>query len=137
MLGSFPITKVDQIIRRTLYSAGAVCILGITAAVVVGYPLVAPGLVVGYVMAVFNHRVFQASALRFITEEGVVQRKPFAGTVFLRLGVCTAVAIALLIFVQPMGWGVIAALAIFQGMLLFNSIVALVRYQREGIPDAT
>jgi hypothetical protein len=136
VLHSFPITQVDQIIRRTLWSAGAIAVLGITAAIVLGSPLVAPGVAIGFVMAVFNHRAFQASALRYISQEGKVRRKPFAGSVFLRLGVCTAVAVALLIFVQPMGWGVIAALALFQGMLLTNSIVALVRYQREELRDA-
>ena len=44
-------------------------------------------------------------------------------------------ALLLLVFVQPMGWGVIGALAAFQGLLLLNAIVALIRYQREGITD--
>ncbi|MDQ6839249.1 MAG: hypothetical protein M3137_13210 [Actinomycetota bacterium] len=131
MLANFPITQVDRIMRRTLYSASAVVILGVTASIVVGYPLVAPGLVLGLGMAVINHRIFQGSAMRFITNEGTVARKPFAGSVLGRLGACTAVALLLLVFVQPMGWGVIGALAAFQAMLLLNAIVALVRYQRE------
>ncbi|MDQ2729598.1 MAG: hypothetical protein M3Y91_17445 [Actinomycetota bacterium] len=133
MLDSFPITQVDAIIRKTLWSAGGAGVLAITAAIALGYPLIAPGIVIGLVMAVLNHRVFQASALRFTTEEGKVQRKPFAGSVFLRLGLCTAVAVLLLIVVQPMGWGVIGALVMFQSLLLLNAIVALIRLQREEI----
>jgi len=137
VLANFPITQVDQIMRRTLYSAVAVVILGVTAAIVLGAPLVAPGLVIGLGMAVINHRIFQGSAMRFITDEGTVARKPFAGSVFMRLGACTVVALLLLVFVQPMGWGVIGALAVFQALLLLNAIVALVRYQREELtPDA-
>ncbi|MDQ2724856.1 MAG: hypothetical protein M3Y36_05095 [Actinomycetota bacterium] len=135
MIANFPITQVDHIMRRTLYSAFGAIVLGITASLVLGYPLVAPGLVLGLGMAVVNHRVFQGSAKRFITDEGTVARKPFAGTVFMRLGACTVVALLLLVFVQPMGWGVIGALAVFQALLLFNAIVSLIRYQREGLAD--
>ncbi len=135
MLTNFPITQVDSILRRTLWSCAGFVVLGITASIVLGAPMVAPGLVIGLGMAVVNHRLFQSSALRFINEEGVVQRKPFAGSVLFRLGMCTAVALALLVLVQPMGWGVIAALAAFQFLLLINAIAALVRYQREGLSD--
>jgi hypothetical protein len=84
-------------------------------------------------LAVANHRVFQSSALRFTTPEGVVNRKPFAGSVALRLGVCTAVAFGLLVVEQPMGWGVIGGLALFQALMLVNALVALLRYQRQQI----
>ena len=49
----------------------------------------------------------------------------------MRLGVATAVALVLLIFVRPMGWGVIGGLALFQGVMLLNALVALLRYQRK------
>ncbi len=130
MIPSFPITQVDRIVRRTLVSSGAVGLVAIVTAVVLGYPLVAPGVILGLVMAVFNHRIFQSSAMRFIDTEGAIQRKPFAGSVFLRLGACTAVAIALLVWLRPAGWGVIGGLAIFQALMLLNSIVALIGYQR-------
>lgn len=106
-----------------------------------GQPYVAPGLAVGIALAVLNHRVFQSSAMRFTSPEGVVRRKPFAGSVALRLGFCTAVAIGLLIVERPMGWGVIAGLALFQALMLINALVRLIHYQRleampPGGPDA-
>ncbi len=130
MIPNFPITQVDRIVRRTLLSSGAIGVAAIVVAIALGYPLVAPGVVIGLVMAVVNHRVFQSSAMRFIDTEGAIQRKPFAGSVFLRLGVCTAVAVALLIWIRPAGWGVIGGLALFQALMLLNSIVALIGYQR-------
>lgn len=130
MLTNFPLTQIDRVVRRTLWSSAVVCALGIAVAVGLGYPLVVPGVLIGLVLAVFNHRVFQASAMRFTTDEGQLARKPFAGSVFLRLGTCTMVAILLLVFIQPMGWGVIGALAVFQAMLLANSLVSLLQYQR-------
>ena len=116
-----------------MYSTIAVGIIAAVVAILLGQPLVAPGLALGISLAVANHRVFQSSALRFTTPEGVISRKPFAGSVALRLGACTAVAIGLLIVERPLGWGVVAGLALFQAAMLLNSIVSLVHYQRQDI----
>ena len=97
MLTAFPLTEIDRVVRRTVIAAIVVGVVGSAVAVLIGQPYFAPGLILGLVLAVANHRVFQSSALRFTTPEGVLNRKPFAGSVALRLGVCTAVAIGLLI----------------------------------------
>ena len=133
MFTTFPVAEIDSVVRRTLRSAAVAGVLGVVIAIVAGQPLVAPGLALGLVLAVLNHRVFQASAMRFTTPEGVVDRRPFAGSVFLRLGACTAVTIVTLIFIQPMGWGVIGGLALFQLLMLLNALIALLRYQRSQV----
>lgn len=118
--------------RRTAITA---IILGVIAAVIcviVGQPFVVTGLAVGLGLALVNHRVFQSSAMRFTTPDGVVNRRPFAGSVALRLGACTVVAIGLLIVDQPVGWGVIGGLALFQLTMLGSALVALFRYQRHS-----
>ena len=132
MFAEFPVIEIDAVVRRTLRSAAGVGLLAIVAAIVLGQPLVAPGVVIGLALALINHRVFQSSAQRFTTPEGKVARRPFAGSVFLRLGVCTAVAVLLLVFVRPAGWGVIGGLAVFQALLLFNSLLALFKYQKQS-----
>lgn len=131
MLTDFPLTQIDAVVRRTLRSCVLVAVVAIAAAIGLGYPLVAPGVVVGLLLAVGNHRLFQASALRYTTAEGTVERKPFAGATLVRLGAATAVAVVLLVFVRPMGWGVIGGLVAFQALLLLNAVVALIAYQRE------
>jgi hypothetical protein len=131
LLTAFPLTEVDRVVRRTVIAAIVVGVVGSAVAVLIGQPYFAPGLILGLVLAVANHRVFQSSALRFTTPEGVVNRKPFAGSVALRLGVCTAVAIGLLIVAPAVGWGVISGLAIFQALMLLNAIIALFRFQRQ------
>jgi hypothetical protein len=136
LLTAFPLTEVDRVVRRTVIAAIIVGVVGGAAAVLLGQPFVAPGLALGLVLAVANHRVFQSSALRFTTPEGVVNRKPFAGSVALRLGACTAVAIGLLIVAPAVGWGVIAGLAIFQALMLLNAVVALLRFQRQQSGEA-
>jgi hypothetical protein len=133
LLTAFPLTEIERVVRRTVIAGIIAGVLGGVAAVLLGQPLVAPGLAIGLALAVANHRVFQSSALRFTTPEGVVNRKPFAGSVALRLGACTAVAVGLLVVERPMGWGVIGGLALFQALMLVNALVALLRYQREQI----
>ena len=133
MLTAFPLSEIDRVVRRTAYSTIAVGAAAAVVAIILGQPFFAPGIALGIALAVANHRVFQSSALRFTTPEGVISRRPFAGSVALRLGACTAVAIGLLILERPMGWGVIAGLAMFQALLLLNAIVSLVRYQRQDI----
>lgn len=66
----------------------------------------------------------------------MLSRKPFAGSVALRLGVCTAVAIGLLILNPSLGWGVIGGLALFQFLMLINAIVALLQFQRRPIDES-
>ena len=135
MITAFPLTEIDRIMRRTVIAAIVVGVVGAAASVVLGQPLVAPGIALGLGLALANHRVFQSSALRFTTPEGVVNRKPFAGSVALRLGACTAVAIGLMIVERPMGWGVIAGLASFQALMLANALVALLQFQRREIGE--
>lgn len=122
-------------VRRTALTAIALGVLGAGAAMLIGQPYFVPGLGLGLVLAIFNHRVFQSSAMRFTTPDGVVNRKPFAGSVALRLGLCTLVAVGLLILEQPVGWGVVCGLALFQATMLGNAVVALIRFQRRGFTE--
>jgi uncharacterized membrane protein len=133
LLTAFPLSEVDRVVRRTVYASIAAAVVAAVVAVLLGQPYFVAGLAVGLVLAVANHRVFQSSAMRFTSAEGVIKRKPFAGSVALRLGACTVVAFGLLYLDQPVGWGVVAALALFQAMMLANALVALLRYQRQDL----
>lgn len=135
MLTAFPLTEIERVVRRTAIAAVAIGLVGSVVAVVLGQPYVVPGLALGLGLALANHRVFQSSAMRFTTVEGVISRKPFAGSVALRLGVCTVVAIGLLYLDRPVGWGVVGGLALFQATMLGNAIAALIRFQRQGFTD--
>jgi len=137
VLTAFPISEIERVVRRTAFEAIAAGIVAGAIAVIVGQEFFAPGLAIGLGLALANHRVFQSSAMRFTTPEGVVNRKPFAGSVALRLGACTVVAVGLLILKQPVGWGVITGLALFQATMLLNSIVALIRFQRNQAREGT
>ena len=135
MLTAFPLSEIERVVRRTAITSIVIGVIGAIVAVLIGQPYFVPGLGLGLVLAIFNHRVFQSSAMRFTTPEGVVNRKPFAGSVALRLGLCTVVAIGLLIVEQPVGWGVVAGLALFQATMLGAAVVALFRFQRNGFVE--
>jgi hypothetical protein len=130
MLEGFPVTEIDGVMRRTLWSAVAIGILAVGAGIGLGYPLFGPGAVIGLGLGLANNRVFQVSAARNTTSEGKINRGPFASATFLRLGAVTAVALLLMLFVRPMGWGVIAGLALFQMALLVHMLKGLLAYQR-------
>jgi uncharacterized membrane protein len=130
LLTAFPLSEIDRVVRRTAFSAIAAGIVVTGIAILLGQPYFAPGMAIGLALALANHRVFQSSAMRFTTTDGAVARKPFAGSVALRLGVCTGVAVGLLVLKAPVGWGVIVALALFQASMLFNAIISLIKYQR-------
>ena len=135
MLTAFPLNEIERVVRRTAIAAIVVGAIVSGVVALLGTPYFAPGMAIGLGLAVANHRVFQSSAMRFSTPDGVLSRKPFAGSVVLRLGVCTAVAFGLLIVDRPVGWGVVAGLAIFQATMLANALVSLLRYQRRGLTE--
>jgi hypothetical protein len=137
VLTAFPLAEIERVVRRTAIAAVVIGALGAGIAMLIGQPYFVPGLALGLILAIGNHRVFQSSAMRFTTPEGVVNRKPFAGSVALRLGVCTAIAVGLLIVEQPVGWGVVGGLALFQATMLGNALVALFRYQRRGLLEGS
>ncbi len=137
MFAGFPVLEIDAIVRRTIRGSVVAAVIAAAIAWEMHQPLVIPGLVVGLVCAIANHRLFQASAIRYIGPEGEVARRPFASATLLRLFACTAVALALLVWVRPMGWGVLIALALFQFMMLVSALLALLAHQRkQGDLDA-
>lgn len=132
MLTAFPLSEIERIVKRTAIGALITGIGACAVAVLVGYAYFAPGMILGLALAIANHRFFQSSALRFTTPDGVVNRKPFAGSVALRLGACTAVAFGLLAWKQPVGWGVVGGLVLFQAVMLANATFALLAHTRRG-----
>ena len=130
MLADFPVLYVDVIVRRTLGSCIVLGVVAVLASIVLGQPLAGVGIVLGLAGATVNHRLFQVSTVRYSSTEGHMDRKPYAGSVAARLGGITVVAFALLYFVRPMGFGMVAGLVAFQVLLMANALGALWRYQR-------
>ena len=136
MMEGFPVAEVDTVMRRTLWSAVAMGVLGVGAGIGFGFPLFGPGVVVGLAMGLVNIRFFQVSAARNTNTEGSLSRGPFATQTLLRLAVVTGVAMVLLVVLRQMGWGVLAGLIVFQMLLLINMLKALMAYNRKDAGHA-
>ena len=129
-LEGFPVSEIETVMRRSIWSSAMLGVLAVGASIALGSPLAGPGVVLGLVLGLVNHRVFQVSAARNTTAEGRVSRGPFASATLLRLGAVTGVALLLLVFVRPMGWGVIAGLVGFQMSLLVHMLRSLLAFHR-------
>ncbi|HET9060311.1 MAG TPA: ATP synthase subunit I [Acidimicrobiales bacterium] len=130
MLADFPVMYVDLIVRRTIVSSAAVGLVGVVATALLGQPLAGVGAVLGLAGAVANQRLFQLSTARYTDAEGHLDRKPYGGSVALRLGALTAIVFALLFVLRPMGFGMIAGLVVFQLLLMGSALGTIWRLQR-------
>jgi hypothetical protein len=137
MLADFPVLQVDAVVRRTLGSCAVVAVVAFGLAIAFSQVLAGAGVLIGLGGAVANHRLFQISTARYSTAEGHLQRRPYAGSVLARLGALTAIAVALLYLVRPMGFGMIGGLVAFQVLLMANALGALWRYQRAQLAGAS
>ena len=138
MFAGFPVAEVERVVRRTVYVAIGLAALALGASIALGYLLVGIGVVIGLGLGLLNNRLFTASASHVTTSEGTLQKKPFAASVLLRLGLVTVVAIGLMVLVRPLGWGIIVGLVAFQGVLMVVAARAVLHYQRSdpGAADA-
>ena len=129
MFTDLPVMHTDLIVRRTIVLSAALAVVALAALLLLGQPLAGLGVLIGVGAALGNHRLFQKSTVRY-TATGSLQRRPFAGSVALRLALVTAIAIALVYFVRPAGFGMLGGLLLFQGALMGSALGALWRYQR-------
>ncbi|HET9732405.1 MAG TPA: hypothetical protein VFP54_06980 [Acidimicrobiales bacterium] len=129
-------SEVEGVVRRTMGSALILGVLAVAGSVTLGHPLVGVGAVAGLATGLLNNRVYQATAARFTSDDGRIDRRPFGATVLGRLGLISAVALVLVWLARPVGWGMIGGLAVFQMLLLFNMLGALLAYQRTHAGDA-
>jgi hypothetical protein len=121
--------------RRTLFTA-----LGVGAAALVGLSLAhqyAAGLLlcVGMGLGAYNSGRVVRSAARYGAGAPTGDAPPrgrIIGGVFGRLMMITGVALLLLVAVRPGGWGAVAGLAVFQLLLLGNSLAPMVRQVRRS-----
>jgi len=130
MLPDFPVAYVDVIVKRTIGSCVILAVVAFVVALLLGQYLAGVGVVLGLAGATVNHRLFQVSTAHYSNSEGHLRRRPYFGSVAGRLGALTAIAFALLYFVRPMGFGMVAGLVVFQLLLMGNALGSLWRYQR-------
>ena len=127
MLQALSIPQISRVARRTALSALGVGVVALGACAVVGYALAGVGVCLGLALALANFRFTGAATARAARAQRSGYRRPLAMNTLARLGAVTAIAVALLLLDEQIGFGVLVGLAVFQFVLLANMTVSLLR----------
>lgn len=119
--------------RRTVYSAIAVGVVALVLCTLAHQYAAGLLLCVGLGLGAYNSGMVARSSSRYATgaTEGTAPPKGrIIGGVFGRLLAITALALLLLVAVRPGGWGAVAGLAVFQLLLVGNSLAPMIKEVR-------
>jgi len=121
--------RLGRALRRTRLGAWALGVIALVVGGLVGEPLGGMGVVVGLVGGALNTRSIDGAVarLRGLGAEVKATRKPLVARTIGRLGVVTAVVIALLIVAAPVGLGMLLGLVLYQGLFLASMLGAVIR----------
>ncbi|MHB2023960.1 MAG: hypothetical protein ACYCO3_11615 [Mycobacteriales bacterium] len=119
--------------RRTILTAVAVGAAGLVGLTLDHQYAAGLLLCVGLGLGAYNSGMVARAAARYAVEapEGTAPpRGRIVSGVFARLLAITAVALVLLFAVRPGGWGAVAGLAVFQLLLVGNSLAPMIKEVR-------
>jgi hypothetical protein len=127
MFAHFSLPQISTVARRTVLVASGVGIVALVIGVVSGYPLVGLGVCLGLSMALVNFRLISRATVKAAASSDENKRRPLAFNTLGRLGVISVIALGITFFVQPLGFGTLIGLALFQFSLLANVVVTMLR----------
>jgi hypothetical protein len=132
LFSSFSLPQISTVARRTALVACAVGLVALVVGVVAGYPLVGLGVCLGLSMALVNFRLISRATVKAAASPEENKRRPLAFNTLGRLGVISVIALGITFFVEPLGFGILVGLAVFQFTLLGNVVVAMLRHPLMG-----
>jgi hypothetical protein len=127
LFAQFSVPQISVVARRTVLVAAAVGALALVLGVVAGYPLVGLGVCAGLSMALVNFRLISRATVKAAGSADPNKRRPLAFNTLGRLGIISVIALGITFFVEPLGFGILVGLAIFQFALLANVVVTMLR----------
>jgi hypothetical protein len=127
LFSSFSVPQISTVARRTVLVASGVGAVALVLGVVAGYPLFGIGICLGLVMALGNFRLISRATLKAAASEDENKRRPLVFNTLGRLGCISVVALVITFFVEPLGFGTLIGLAVFQFSLLANVVVTMLR----------
>ena len=111
---------VAAVARRTMVASLVVGVVGLVALLFFDQPWAALGLCIGIAMGMGNFRLIVRSVLKVGRRAQTNKRRPLAMNTLSRLMVMTVIALVLVWFVTPLGFGIVGGMALFQFILLAN-----------------
>jgi hypothetical protein len=118
-------------LRRPLIMAAIVACISLVVTGLLGHIVMGLLIGVGLVLGLFNTRMLQKSVAQVVSSGNPTKRAlgiPSAQ----RLLVVTAIAFALGFFVRPDGLGVFLGLALFQFIIVGNTVVPVMKERRKS-----
>jgi hypothetical protein len=122
-----PVSAVANL-RRTAVIGGALSVLAIVVTSVMGHPLMGVFGAVGLALGAANNWLLQRSVIA--RAMGEVGKGRFNGSVLMRLGGTTVIAVIVALLVQPDGLAIFFGLALFQALMLIGAAVPVFRSLR-------
>jgi uncharacterized membrane protein YccF (DUF307 family) len=120
MFDNFSLPDVAAVSRRTVTGSLIVGVVGLVLCLFLNAALVGVGLCIGIGLGIFNFRLIQRSVAKVGQREEENKRRPLAINTVGRLGLITVIALGLLLVSFDLGFGLLAGLAVFQGILLLS-----------------
>lgn len=119
--------------RRAVIPSIVVGVVALVVAGVIGRLLAGIGICLGLAFGMFNARLLQASVLHRFAVIGAQtgQRTNFLASGATRLAAITLAAILLVVFVRPLGFGVLIGLVVFQVTMIGAAAAAMYRQVRQ------
>jgi hypothetical protein len=116
----FDLPDIPEVSRRTVAAALIVGVAALVAAFSFGYLLVGVGACIGLALGTINYRLVGVSVDKVAAMGTDNPKRPLAANTLGRLGIVTVIALGLALVNKGLGFGVLAGLAVFQFLLIFN-----------------
>jgi hypothetical protein len=116
----FSLPSIPEVSRRTVGAALVIGVAALVAAFSFGHLLVGVGACIGLGMGTLNFRLVGVSVDKVAAMDVDNPKRPLAVNTFGRMGIITVIALGLCFLSKPLGFGVLAGLAVFQIILIAN-----------------
>ena len=120
MFAHFELPDIPEVSRRTVAAALIVGVASLVAAFSFGYLWVGVGACIGLALGTVNYRLVGVSVDKVAAMGTDNPKRPLAANTLGRLGIVTVIALGLTFVNKGLGFGVLAGLAVFQFLLIFN-----------------
>ncbi len=118
---------VAAVARRTMVGALVVGVVGLAMLLFFNQPWAALGLCIGLAMGMGNFRLIVRSVVKVGKRSQSNKRRPLAINTLGRLMAMTVIALVVVWFVTPLGFGMVGGMALFQFILLANVTRSMIK----------
>ena len=120
MFAHFELPDIGEVSRRTVAASLLVGVIALVAAFSFGHLWVGVGGCIGLALGTVNYRLVGVSVDKVAATGTENPKRPLAANTLGRLAVVTVIALGLAFVNKGLGFGVLAGLAVFQFILIFN-----------------